>query len=143
MCISVYNYISYRVVTFIYVLLFAIAVLTLVNSQCSSDYKVEFFEDGNSLMQSSPTLIRTVGDSFVLGCKRCGTNTNPPRWFYPNGTDVPSCDMSNPPICAKLNDSDGSVQDLHFTSFATSQVGTYGCTNQPITINITTNIKRG
>ena len=119
---------------------FAIGVLTLVNSQCRLGDRVQFFEDGNSLVQSSPTLNRAVGDSFVLGCKRCGTNTNPPRWHYANGTEVPSCDMPNAPFCAEVNPSDGSVRDLHFTSFATSQAGTYACTIQPITININTNV---
>ena len=129
-----YNYISYH--CHICLLLFAIAVLTLANSECNSSGRVQFFEDGNTLTQPPPTLNRAVGEMFVLGCKRCIGNTNPPQWYYPNGQIVLSCDISDGPICAKLNPSDGSVRDLHFTSFATSQAGTYECTNQPITINI-------
>lgn len=112
---------------------FAIAIVTVVTAQCN---RVQFFEDGNDLMSSSPTLSRAPGDSFVIGCRRCDTSKGRPRWFYPNRTEISPCDISDASVCTKDNANDNVTRDLCFTSFTPSLAITYECTVEPIIINI-------
>ena len=82
-------------------------------------------------------LSRTVGDSFVIGCRRCDVTRGAPNWYHPNRTEILSCNVSSSSICAEYDANDNLIQYLRFTSVTTSVAGTYRCTaRQRIIINI-------
>ena len=105
---------------------FVIAILTLVTSQCANNRRIQFFEDGEFLSQST-MVNRNVGDSFTIGCQRCN-GRGPPFWFYSNRSRVISCNGFNNSVCVEMNENT-RTSDLHFTSFTASQAGVYTCTN--------------
>ena len=112
---------------------FVIAILALVTAQC----RVEFFEDDKIFSDSPPMLNRTVGDSFVIGCRRCDVTRGPPNWLYRNRTEIPSCNVSDSSVCTEYDANDNLIRYLHFTSVTTSIAGSYRCTrNQRFFINI-------
>ena len=121
-------------------LLFAIAILGLVTGQCTKENprRIVLFEDDEIFTDSPPRLSRTVGDSFVIGCRRCDVTRGRPNWFYPNRTEILSCNVSTSSVCAEYDANDDLIRYLHFTSVTTSVAGTYRCTARQriiITIN--------
>ena len=86
---------------------------------------------------STPTLNKTVGDSFVIGCRRCNVNRGAPNWFY-GGDEILDCNIANSSVCTEYDSNDNLVRYLSFTSATTSVAGVYSCTRtrSRVTINI-------
>ena len=108
-----------------------------MTAQCANENaRVEFFENDEILTDSPPRLSRTVGDSFVIGCRRCDVSKGAPNWFYPNRTEISSCNVSSSSVCAEYDANDELIRYLNFTSVTRSLAGTYRCTNRRVIINI-------
>lgn len=124
-------------ITFI-VVVFAVAILDLSTTQCSKKnnrIRAEFFEDGQILETSSPTLNKKVGESFIIGCRKCNTNRGLPRWQF-NGTEIPRCNNTNDSVCTKVNENDSLILDLCFRSLTESLATVYKCTIHELNITI-------
>ena len=111
-----------------------------MTGECTKENaRVEFFQDDEIFTDSPPRLSRTVGDSFVIGCRRCDAARGTPNWFYSNRTEILSCNVSTSSVCAEYDANDDLIRYLRFTSVTTSVAGAYRCTlslGQRIIINI-------
>ena len=105
-----------------------VGILALVTAQCTDHEEgvtLELFENNEVFADSTLTLNKTVGESFVIGCRRCG-GARAPNWF--NRGEIPDCNISNSSVCTEYDPIDDLVRYLSFTLATTSVAGVYRCT---------------
>ena len=110
-----------------------------MTAQCTEkNVRLELFFENEVFADSTLTLNKTVGDSFVIGCRRC-RGARAPTWFNRSDSliEILDCNISNSSVCTEYDPTNNLVRYLSFTSATMSVAGVYRCTRQSqVTIKI-------
>ena len=103
-----------------------------VSTQCTNHSDVELLVDGK--IWKSTVLYQLNNDDLVMGCRKCNTDGDLPKWLYLNQTQIQHCDnASDLLLCSQTN---GSIELLKFSPFKESLAGEYWCDSKMI-VNVT------